>query len=277
MRWLALFLALLGTPAATQTVTAVNGPLASMAKTLGGDAITVVYPVPEGTDPALWRPSIAEVAQIQASDLILLNGAEFARWTAKTSLPRARTVNTSRAFQDTYIATAEGLTHSHGNDGEHSHAGVAPLVWLDFDQAAQQVTAIATALKRLIPDQAGAIDSRLAALTQQLNDLHARASTFAGTQVLADHSGLEYFARAYGLQMTDIAWTPGQAPAPKDLARLSTTDATIILWQTAPHPKAEAATQAAGLTSVLFSPGTGSPDGFVARMVENLDRLEAAR
>ncbi len=276
MRWLALLVALACTPVAAQTVTTVNGPLASMAKTLGGDAITVLYPVPPGIDPALWRPSIAQIAQIQSSDLILLNGAEFAKWTAKTSLPRARTVNTSRAFQDAYIATAQGLTHTHGNDGEHSHAGIAPLVWLDFSQAAQQAAAIATALKRLTPDQAAAIDSRLTTLTQQLNALHARASTFVGTKVLADHSGFEYFARAYDLRMTDIAWTPGQAPAPKDLARL-TTDAKIILWQAPPHPEAEAATQAAGLTSVLFFPGTDNPEGFVAQMTENLDRLEAAR
>ena len=277
MKWLAVLCCLLPVSAAAQTITAVNGPLASMARTLAGDAATVIYPVPDGTDPALWRPSVEQISDIQNSDLILLNGADFARWAAKTSLPRARTVVTSRAFEDTYITIAQGLTHSHGADGEHSHDGIAPNTWLDFAQAAQQAEAIAKGLKRVLPAESAQIDRRLAEMTEALMALDTRAKTLAGTRVVVAHGGLEYFTRAYALDATEIAWTPGQAPSAEDLARLDAAFGAqppdIILWQTPPHPQAQAAAKARGLVSIVFDPGTDNLDRFVERMAENLAAL----
>jgi zinc transport system substrate-binding protein len=106
--------ALAARPAKAQArpvVVAVNYPLAWFAERLAGGAAEVRLPVPPGTDPQFWRPRIAEIGAIQAADLILLNGAGFAAWTARASLPRSRSVDTSRAFRDRLIAT-EGLVHS---------------------------------------------------------------------------------------------------------------------------------------------------------------------
>ncbi len=67
---------------------------------------------------------IAAIAVIQGADLIVLNGAGFAAWTVKTSLPRWRIVDTSARFADQLIST-ETLTHLHGAEGAHSLTGVA--------------------------------------------------------------------------------------------------------------------------------------------------------
>ena len=81
-------------------------------------------PVPVGADPETWQPGIAELSALQEADLILLNGAGHYGWTERVSLPRSRTVDTSRAFADALIAV-EGVTHSHGDEGEHSHGAIA--------------------------------------------------------------------------------------------------------------------------------------------------------
>ena len=95
-RAIAVALTLLaGTAAAADkpVIAAVNYPLAYFAERLGGDAVEVLFPVPADRDPAFWRPKLAEIAAIQQADVIALNGAGYAGWTTKASLPRSRVAN----------------------------------------------------------------------------------------------------------------------------------------------------------------------------------------
>ena len=116
------------------TVYAVNYPLQYMARRIGGDVIDVVFPCPAGVDPAHWRPDDATVEACQGADLILLNGADYARWTRAASLPPSRLVDTSASFRDDYIETERGLTHGHGPDGEHTHGRIAFTTWFPTDE-----------------------------------------------------------------------------------------------------------------------------------------------
>ena len=84
-------------------VLAVNYPLAYMAARIGGDAVEARYPGPIGADPAFWSPGPEDVALYQQADLVLLNGAGYARWINRVSLPLSRLVDTSRGFADRYI------------------------------------------------------------------------------------------------------------------------------------------------------------------------------
>ena len=266
-------------------VAAVNAPLADFAQRIAGDRAQIVYPVPEGADPAFWRPAVKDISAIQQADLILLNGADFAAWTSKASLPRSRTVNTSGAFADDYITTSGGVTHSHGADGEHSHKGLASLTWLDLSQAARQIQAIGQALARR--DGAGAEAYRDGAgrLAQDLQVLHTRAAAaaepFRGTPVLASHPGLEYFARAYGLTLTTLDWPAGDAPTAAQLSALDAqTDGVptgaLFLFLGDPHPEARDAILAKGMVPVVIDPATNARGQVLDILTANIDRLEAA-
>jgi len=127
-------LILLGATAATAQdptrVVAVNYALKYFAERLLEDEAEVIFPVPQDVDPSFWRPSIADISQIQSADLILLNGAAFATWIDRVSLPRSKLVNTSAAIEDQYIFT-ESVTHSHGEGDSHSHENLASYLWLD--------------------------------------------------------------------------------------------------------------------------------------------------
>ena len=81
-------------PGEKLSVYTVNYPLAYFAERIGGDLVEVSFPAPADADPANWSPDAGTVAAYQAADLILLNGAGYARWTARASLPLSTLVDT---------------------------------------------------------------------------------------------------------------------------------------------------------------------------------------
>lgn len=241
-------------------VVAVNQVLHDFAAQLLGGAAEVVFPVPEGVDPSFWRPSIAEISQIQSADLILLNGAGFAGWIDRVSLPRSRLVNTSAGIRDQFIVT-ESITHSHGDGGEHSHEGLAAYTWLDLTLASAQAEAIAAALAIRGLAKPEDVYPRLAELTAELSELDAMArETLSAAQdvtIVATHPRYQYLARRYDLSITALEWEAGAMPTSDELAeleRLAPQDGGILLWEAQPPRAALDAVDALGFRSVIFEP-----------------------
>lgn len=275
-------------PAVSQgrTVVAVDSyPLAYFAERLGGDAIDVLFPVPEGRDPAFWRPSITEISEIQAADIVLLNGAGFAAWTTKTSLPRSRVLDTSRQFSDRYMPTGS-ITHSHGAEGEHSHIGTASFTWLDLEQAELQAEAVASALKRRLPEASGDIDMRMEALRVDLARMHEAAGALAalaeGRDVIVSRPRYQYLARAYGLSTIDLQWDAGAMPDNAQWRELKdivgAADAPIFIWEAEPPEAARKEMAELGLADTVFPSLAQRPaDGdFIAAFTEAITGLKRA-
>ena len=266
-------------------IVAVNAPLADFAQTLGGDDVSVTFPVPLDRDPALWRPGIADISAIQGADLVLLNGAEYAAWTTKASLSRRKTLLTTAGREDQFIPVANAVTHAHGPDGEHSHTGFAATTWLDFDLAAYQAQAIADKLTDLLETDAdiaaasATLQSGLAALSQRANDL---GSGISGT-VISSHPRFQYLFKALGVDGKSVSWAAGAAPTADDLSSLTevlagSPDARLFLFEAEPQPDALKAITERDLVPVVFLPGDHLPEdkSFIETMSDNLDRLEAA-
>ena len=156
--------------AETGSIAAVNAPLAYFAKVLAGPEIEIIYPIPEGVDPAYWSPAPDDVLMYQQADLILLNGADYAAWTKTEVLPRARLVDTTQLVQNMLIPmTGETVTHKHGPDGEHAHDGTfAFTTWLDLTVAAAQMDAVAEAISSRWPDRAPKVAARSEYLRAEL-------------------------------------------------------------------------------------------------------------
>jgi zinc transport system substrate-binding protein len=165
------------------SVFVVNYPLRYMAGRIGGAHVRVSFPAPADVVPATWIPDGDIVAAYQSADMILLNGAGYARWIGLASLPRARVVDTSAAFGDRLIALERSVTHVHGPAGDHAHDGTAFTTWLDPTLAIEQARAIAQALSRARPQQAESFSRNLAQLEAELRALDARLAA------VADHIG----------------------------------------------------------------------------------------
>ena len=254
----------LATPLAAQDrpqIIAVNKVLQQFAERLVGETADSIFPVPEGVDPSFWRPSIADISTIQSADLILLNGAGFATWIDRVSLPRSRVVNTSAAIEDQFIIT-ESITHSHGDGGEHSHEGLASYTWLDPMLAIAQAEAIASAVsaRNLAPDVD--VNARLEGLRSELNDLDETVRDtligLEGVTLIATHPRYQYFARRYDLPITSLEWEAGAMPTEAELDALaslvSETGAYILIWEAMPPAGAFELTTELGVENVVFAP-----------------------
>jgi zinc transport system substrate-binding protein len=271
------------TPAGRPTVASVNYPLHYFAGRIGGPFFEAQYPVPDDVDPAFWNPGVEEIALFQEADIILTNGADYAKWLGKVSLPTARMVNTSEGFRESYIELTEGMTHTHGPEGAHEHLGYAFTTWLDFKLALAQAEAVKEALVRQLPDKEEALEENFGGLKADLIALDERATSSAAylesSTIYASHPVYQYFARGYGLSILSEHWEPGEMPDETQwealAARLQESPAQTMLWEGEPLTDARDRLQGLGLTVTVFQPcGNRPPDGdFLSVMHGNLDRL----
>lgn len=262
----------------------VNYPLAYFAQRIGGDEVDVQFPAPAGVDPAFWMPDVAQIIAYQQADLILLNGARYAKWVDKVSLPQLKLVNTSKAFQDQYVRGDMGTTHSHGPAGDHSHGGIAFTTWLDFSKAAQQAKAIAEALARKRPELASEFQRRFALLESDLLALDSEMQSIgqrAGSKpLLASHPVYQYLQLRYDLNLRSVMWEPDAVPGRSSwLALRKLTDqhpARWMLWEAEPVSETEQGLTSLGISTVVFSPCASVPDDgdFLTVMRRNLEALK---
>ena len=266
-------------------IVTVNYALQYLAERLTGGEAEVIFPVPAGVDPSFWRPSIADITMIQSADLILLNGAGFATWVDRVSLPRAKTVNTSAKIKDQFIST-ESITHSHGDGGEHSHEGLASYLWLDPTLAIAQAEAVAAAMasRDLVP--ASEIYASFAELRSELEKLDASTAaalaTARGIPMIATHPRYQYLAQRYDLSITSLEWEAGAMPTQEELADLerlvAELDARILIWEAQPPREGIEAADALGIESVVFNPlaRASADDSFVEAYASAVSDLSDA-
>ncbi|MDH3935265.1 MAG: metal ABC transporter substrate-binding protein, partial [Gammaproteobacteria bacterium] len=245
----------------------VNYPLYYFAERIAGDLVEVVLPVPASIDPAFWQPDSAAVSAFQQADIILLNGAGYAKWLSRVSLPARKLVDTSAAFRERYIHADAGVTHSHGREGDHSHSGVAFTTWLDFTLAAEQARAIAVALSKIRPASKNVFARNLALLEQELlgldSQVHELVATKPGILLLASHPVYQYFQRRYGLNITSVMWEPDVVPGAVQWSelkqQLEVRSSNWMVWEGRPEPETVARLKSTGVASLVFDPCGNRP------------------
>jgi zinc transport system substrate-binding protein len=261
----------------------VNYPLEWAAKQLVEEGAEVRFPAPDAIDPAFWQPDLNIVSAYQQADLILLNGADYAHWLSRVSLPENRLVHTSHTFSDRLITADTGPAHSHGPEGDHSHDGVEFTVWLDLSLYLQQVRAISDVLANKLPQLADNIAARKAELIDQFTAMDVQLSKLGndlnGAPVLYSHPVYQYFERRYKFNGRALHWEPQELPSNQDWSELDTLlkqhPATIMLWEDEPLPETRARLKQQGVEVVVFRPmGNRPPEGdFFSEMKANIDRL----
>ncbi|MCP4732278.1 MAG: zinc ABC transporter substrate-binding protein [Roseibacillus sp.] len=268
-------------------IAAVNYPLAYFAERLSSDFATVLYDVPTNQDPAFWEPGDEQITAIQEADLILLNGATYAKWISTRTLPDEITVTTSSSFRDKLIAIEGTLKHTHKKGEEaHSHNGLAFTTWLDFKQASAQASEIASALAERFPERKETVMTRLAPLLEDLNNLDiemaAATSGLGNAPVIVSHPVYQYWARAYRITAPSLLWEPDMELTPGDLAALATIreenpGTTLFIWEGNPLPQNTEKLKRIGLTSVVISPCGKRPvsGDFLSVMRANVAALRA--
>ncbi|NJN64720.1 MAG: zinc ABC transporter substrate-binding protein, partial [Acidobacteria bacterium] len=175
-----------------------------------------------------WSPTAEVIASLGEADLIIASGAGYEKWTETATLPMSKFVNAAAALP---LIEIEGVAHSHGPEGEHSHTGVDPHVFTDPLAYLAQAQSIHSALTAADPDGRAAYDANLAALRADLEALDAElkqvTAPLQSLALAANHPSFNYLARRYGLSIRTFDLDPEAAPA-------ATTVAELEAWMTSP-------------------------------------------
>ncbi|MEO0447368.1 MAG: metal ABC transporter substrate-binding protein [Verrucomicrobiota bacterium] len=266
----------------------VNYPLAYFAERIGGEAIDLRFlPGDEPGDPAFWKPSAEDITDLQQADLLLLNGANYAKWLTYASLPASPQVDTSLAYAARLIPLKESFTHSHGKEGEHSHTGTAFTTWLDFDQARDQAVAVQEALIRLLPQQKRAFTQRAGQLLTDLGALDADmiGLRLGSTPLFGSHPVYQYLARRYALEILSFHFEPDTPLDPLEWASLEAAQADFpaawMLWEDLPTEETVTELAKRGITSLVVRPCGNRPvspeEDWLSVMQANVRQLQSIR
>jgi putative ABC transport system permease protein len=266
-------------------VAVVNYPLYYFTKRIAGDRVEIVFPIPSQDDPAFWKPDAKGIRQYQQADLILLNGADYAKWRLTSVLPLAGQVVTSASFADRYMTNGEVITHSHGKEGLHSHGLLDFNTWMDPRQAKLQAQAIRDELARLEPAATKQFDANLQSLDADLDNLDAaleRASAPLGNApMLASHPVYHYAARRYGWNLKNVHWEPDEMPSDAEWQKFEKLYAEhpgrIMIWEEDPLPAVAERLRKMGIEPVAYETCASQPDkgDYLSAMKLNAQRLAA--
>jgi len=268
------------------TIYVVNYPLKYFAARIAGDSARVVFPAPAGVDPAYWMPDAKTISRYQSADLILLNGANYAGWVRKVTLPRSRTIDTSAKFKTEYIVSDQVVTHSHGPEGRHAHESLAFTTWLDFSLAARQAMAITKCLSRKMPEQKAFFEKNHAAFEAELLALDAEMKAITTKKptlpLVASHPVYDYVSRRYALNMISVHWEPDEVPSGAQWSELRALlrrhPAKWMVWEGTPGKASVEGLKAMGLGSLVFAPCGNRPEqgDFMGVMRQNIINLRRA-
>ena len=264
----------------------VNYPLHYFIQQISGSLTKPVFSLPDTIDPAFWQPTISDVQAFQQADLILINGAGYAKWIETVSLPRRKMINTSKSFKEDYIHEKKKATHNHGTDGDHSHSGIAFTTWLDMHLANQQARAIKDALVKKLPEYTQNLENNYTSLSKDLIELDNHwKKLFKRIQeqtVLASHPIYQYLARRYQLKIQSMQWEPNTYPDEQEwralISYLNKHPINFMLWEDEPLNKTKERLKQLGITVVVFSQAANKPEqiNWLGVMKRNTKLLEQA-
>lgn len=202
-------------------------PLEYLTQRIAGEFATVRCPVPEGRATSEWKPNRDEILQIQSADMIVVNGigAKHSKWLDMASLPANKVCNSATrglALRDFIEIEDVRYTHSHGPEGEHSHATNCAYTWLHPVMAQKQAKYIADELSNRFPKQANEFSKRYGELSTDLKNLQSVIEKIGSgdaqkSVVLTSNPDLKFFTRAFGWDDIHLKWF--EAPSEENVVK----------------------------------------------------------
>lgn len=261
-------------------VAVVNYPLFFFAQTIAQENIKIVFPIPNDADPAYWNPSAEQIADFQNADIILANGAGYAQWIEKVSLPTSKITNTTYQVQEKYQPESEDQ-HTHGPEGEHTHTKYAFTTWLDLSIAQSQAEVVYQALVKAIPEKEQEMSERYLSLRDQLDLLHNDLNDALNRkeQYYGSHPVYQYLASGYGIEIISVHWEPGEDLTTEQWLEFEeltkSNNANIMLWEGEPMPETKHRLEELGIKSIVFATCSNRPDNgnFINVMRSNIESL----
>ena len=260
--------------------------LADITSNVAGDRVSVESLLPVGADPHSYQPTPQDVARIEQSKLLIVNGAEYEHFLEP--LLDAKRAGGEREI----IEASAGL--SPGKDAESEH-GVDPHLWLDPNNVIVYVENIREGLTHYDPDGAAIYQSNAEAYVAELKNLDAwiveqvNQIPSENRLLVTNHESLGYFADRYGFTIVGTvieSVSTDASPSAQQMAglidRIKSTGAPAIFLDAGDNPTL--AQQIAGETGVrvvadlrLESLTNGAPAAtYIDMMKHNVTQIVSA-
>ncbi len=183
-------------------VVATTGMIGDVVRNVAGDLATVHTLMGEDIDPHLYRPTRADVARMQAADIIFYNGLLLEGRMGDTLVQIGRT--------KPVFAVSERVDESLLLDDEEYEEAFDPHLWMDVSLWMKAVDVIADALADVDPANADAFGANATAYRIQLEELDAYVRRIAATVpderrvLITAHDAFGYFGNAYGFEVLGV-------------------------------------------------------------------------
>jgi len=203
-------------------------PLYFLTSEIALDKAIVSNIIPSGAGPHGYEPTPKDLATIEHSNLLVLNGGGLEGWgdNIKTNL-KGKNIDIVIAGEG--LITIEnkeehGHEHEHEEDGHHHH-GVDPHVWLSPVLAMQMVDKIESALSKIDQANASYYKANAQSLKDKLSVLDGEfrkgLSSCSTKNIIVSHSAFAYLAREYNLNQVSIAGlSPEEEPSTKEMTEI---------------------------------------------------------
>ncbi len=267
----------------TLTVTASFYPLYYFASRIGGDKADVVNITPTSAEPHDYELTAQDVARIETSDILVLNGGGFEAW--GESMQKNVNAGTAVVVAGEGLATAQVM--------EEGRMIADPHVWLSPPLVKQIVQRIVDAYRKADPIDAAYFQMNAARISDDLDALDAAyrsgLATCVKKEIITSHAAFGYLASTYGLHQVPIAGlSPDAEPSPKQLADIAAfarkNDVHYIFFESLVSPKlSDTIAGEIGAKTLVLSPIEGltaeevaASDDYFSVMKSDLTHLRTA-
>jgi zinc transport system substrate-binding protein len=259
-------------------------PLYFFSSQIGGDKASVVNITPAGAEPHDYEPTAQDIAQIENSKLLVLDGTGLEAWGNK--------IKQNLDPQKTIILTVgDGIINQKVvEDGQEV---IDPHIWLSPPLDKKIVDKITQSLIQIDPTNASYYQANADALKAKLNDLDSQYKqgllTCRKKDIITSHAAFGYLATAYGLnQVTVTGISPDSEPSPQQLADIvkfaKTNNVKYIFFESLVSPKlADTVATEVGAKTLVLNPIEGltndeiaQGNNFFTEMQKNLTNLRIA-
>ncbi len=265
-------------------VTASFYPLYFFAKEIGGNKAEVVDITPAGAEPHDYEPTARDIARIEKSKLLVLNGGGLEAWgdnIKKNIDPRETSV----------IMAGEGLTAQQVT--EEGEIRTDPHIWLSPVLAQEMADRIAQSFELADPPNKNYYRANATAIKAKLAELDKAyrqgLSRCAEKNIITSHAAFGYLAATYGLKQVPIAGlSPDAEPSPQQLANIAKfakdNHVKYIFFESLVSPKlAQTIANEVGAQTLVLNPIEGlsneeldSGKDYLTEMQSNLINLKTA-
>ncbi len=258
-------------------------PLYFFASEIGGERAEVNNITPAGAEPHDYDPTARDIAEIEKSNLLILNGGVEA-WGNKMQ------ENLNNTPVTVVIAGKGLLTKELLEEGEKIQD---PHIWLDPQLAKKEVSKITEGFITVDPSNKSFYQNNQENLDDKLDALDQKfkkgLSTCHEKDIITSHAAFGYLAARYGLNQVSISGlSPDEEPSSKQLIEVANFakehNIRYIFFESLVSPKlSETIAHEVGAKTLVLDPLEGISDdeskqgkNYLTVMEENLSNLQEA-